>query len=189
MDSLVEYIVSVGGKSRKVRLLKVNHKGTALIELDDKVFEVIFSNSLCFDKQVSISVDGKKHRIRLSKDKSTVLNSEVNGKKFVLQLQAKRRELGNKTFTPLISFSYMPRREKLVVKESGAVTSLMPGKVVLLKVEVGDKVKAGDPLCVLEAMKMENEIVAPKDGIIAKVKVDQGSIVDKGDVLVVIGKH
>ena len=62
----------------------------------------------------------------------------------------------------------------------------MPGKVVLLRVKKGDKVKVGDALCVLEAMKMENEIIAPRNGTIIQVMVEQGSIVDKGDGLVVI---
>ncbi|MCK4634197.1 hypothetical protein KAT42_05125 [Candidatus Bathyarchaeota archaeon] len=64
----------------------------------------------------------------------------------------------------------------------------MPGKIVLLKVKSGDRVEVGDPLCILEAMKMENEVIAPVGGVVVDVKVDQGSSVDKGDVLVVIAK-
>jgi acetyl-CoA/propionyl-CoA carboxylase biotin carboxyl carrier protein len=53
-------------------------------------------------------------------------------------------------------------------------------------VQPGDKVGLGDPLCVLEAMKMENEVVAPKGGTIAEVRVVPGSTVDKGAVLFLI---
>lgn len=187
MGSLAEYIVSVSGRSRRVRLLRVNHKNTALIELDGKVIEITFSNSIGFDEQASISINGKNHRVKLNKnDRLLALDVEVDGKLFVLQLEAKRRELNSKTSTAIISPLYVTKREKLVVKKHGEVTSLMPGKVVLLKVKTGDKVKAGDPLCVLEAMKMENEIVAPRDGTITQVKIEQGSIVNKSDVLVVI---
>lgn len=56
----------------------------------------------------------------------------------------------------------------------------------MIKVKSGDRVKAGDPICVLEAMKMENEIVAPIDGTISMVKVGKGSFVNKGDTLVLI---
>jgi biotin carboxyl carrier protein len=187
MDSLAEYVVSVGGRSRKVRLLRVSHKNTALAKLDGRVVEIAFSNSIGFDEQTSIDVNGKNHRVKLSKnDKLSALDIEVDGKLFILQLEAKRKELDNKTSTALVSPSYVLKREKLAIKKRGAVTSLMPGKIVLLKVKTGDKVKAGDPLCVLEAMKMENEIIAPRDGTITQVKVEQGSTVNKSDVLVVI---
>lgn len=187
MDSLANYIVSVGGRSRKVRLLRLNHKNTALIELDDKTVEVTFSNKPCFDEQASIGVNGKNHRIKLSKnDRFMAFDVEVDGERFVLQLEAQRRELSNKTSIATISPSYRSKREKLVVKKSGTVISLMPGKVVLLKVKAGDRVKTGDPICVLEAMKMENEIIAPRSGTITQVNVEQGAIVNKSDVLVVI---
>jgi acetyl-CoA/propionyl-CoA carboxylase biotin carboxyl carrier protein len=63
---------------------------------------------------------------------------------------------------------------------------MMPGKVVLVKVQLGDTVGLGDPLCVVEAMKMGNEVVAPKGGTITDVRVAPGSTVDKGAVLFLI---
>ncbi len=65
-----------------------------------------------------------------------------------------------------------------------SVTAPMPGNVISVKVKVGDTVKSGQPVVVLEAMKMENEIVAPQDGTIASVNVSQGASVNNGDVLV-----
>ena len=62
----------------------------------------------------------------------------------------------------------------------------MPGTILDVKVKAGDTVKAGDCVCVLEAMKMENEIPAPKDGTIAQVVAAKGSSVNAGDTLVVI---
>lgn len=187
MDSLANYVISVGGKSRKAGMIRINHKKAALINLDGKTFEVAFPNDFDFDKPILISVNGKNHQINLRKnDRYMTFNVEVDGKQFALQLEAKGRELNNKTSTTIITTPHLPKREKTVAKKSGAVTSLMPGKVVLLKVKTGDKVKAGDPLCVLEAMKMENEILAPKDGTVTQVRVEQGSIVNKGDVLMVI---
>ena len=71
---------------------------------------------------------------------------------------------------------------------SGAVTatikSPMPGTVLSFKVNVGQSVKRGDVLLILEAMKMENEIVAPQAGIIAALKVPAGSSVNTGEPLV-----
>ena len=62
----------------------------------------------------------------------------------------------------------------------------MPGTVLEVKVTPGQAVKAGDVLLVLEAMKMENEILAPRDGTVAQVVVTKGSTVDTGAPLVVL---
>ena len=67
------------------------------------------------------------------------------------------------------------------------VKAPMPGTVVSIKVNVGDSVKAGDVLCVMEAMKMENEIMAPSDGKIVAVNTTQGASVNTGDALVSMG--
>jgi len=69
---------------------------------------------------------------------------------------------------------------------SGAVTAQIAGRIVRVNVKPGDTVKAGDVLLVLEAMKMENEIKAPKDGTVREVLVSEGARVAEGDPLVVI---
>ena len=66
------------------------------------------------------------------------------------------------------------------------VTAHMPGNIIIVDVAQGDTVKAGQILVILEAMKMENEIVAPKDGTVAQVVTSKGSVVDTGAPLVVI---
>ena len=63
------------------------------------------------------------------------------------------------------------------------VNAPMPGKVLSVKAAVGQAVKKGDVLLVLEAMKMENEIVAPQDGTVASIQVSAGQSVEAGDVL------
>ena len=65
-----------------------------------------------------------------------------------------------------------------------SVKAPMPGNILDVKVAVGASVKAGDVLVILEAMKMENEIVAPQDGTVASVNVHKGDTVNSGDVLV-----
>lgn len=64
------------------------------------------------------------------------------------------------------------------------VTSPMPGTILSVNVAAGDAVKRGQVLMILEAMKMENEIVAPQDGTVASVNVNKGDTVNSGDVLV-----
>ena len=63
------------------------------------------------------------------------------------------------------------------------VTSPMPGTILNVKVSVGQSVKKGDVICVLEAMKMENDIPAPQDGVIASINTQKGASVNAGDVL------
>ena len=67
-----------------------------------------------------------------------------------------------------------------------AVESPMPGNILKVNVSVGQSVGQGDVLVVLEAMKMENEIMAPRAGTVAQVLVSKGSTVDTGAVLVVL---
>lgn len=69
---------------------------------------------------------------------------------------------------------------------SVVVSAPMPGKILSVKTEVGASVKKGDVLIVLEAMKMENEIVAPEDGTVASVNAQAGSQVESGDTLVTL---
>ena len=67
------------------------------------------------------------------------------------------------------------------------VAAPMPGTILKVNVQNGQAVKAGDVLCVLEAMKMENDITAPKDGTVTQVVTSKGASVSTGDALVVIG--
>jgi biotin carboxyl carrier protein len=59
----------------------------------------------------------------------------------------------------------------------------MPGNINDVKVAAGQNVKKGDVLVILEAMKMENEIMAPRDGVVASVNVTKGATVNTGDLL------
>ena len=68
-----------------------------------------------------------------------------------------------------------------------AVVAPMPGNILKVAVTAGQAVKEGDLLCVLEAMKMENDILAPKAGTVTSVAVSKGSTVDTGAALVYIG--
>lgn len=78
--------------------------------------------------------------------------------------------------------------KKAVNVPAGAETveAPMPGTILRINVNVGDEVKAGQELLILEAMKMENEILAPRDGKVAAVQVSKGASVNTGDKLVSI---
>ena len=79
-----------------------------------------------------------------------------------------------------------PAAPKAAAGAAGAVAvkAPMPGNILDVKVAAGASVKAGDVLVILEAMKMENEIVAPQDGTVASANVNKGDTVNSGDVLV-----
>ena len=67
------------------------------------------------------------------------------------------------------------------------VTAPMPGTILKMNVKVGDTVKANDLVCVLEAMKMENEIFAKEGGTVKSVDAPQGASVNSGDVIITLG--
>jgi biotin carboxyl carrier protein len=85
-----------------------------------------------------------------------------------------------------------PRRAKLGASGGREITghaeikAMMPGRVVSVLVKQGDHIAAGQGLLVVEAMKMENEIKAPKGGVVAAVRVTAGVTVEKNDLLVII---
>ena len=70
--------------------------------------------------------------------------------------------------------------------DAGAITAPMPGLIIKYEVKEGDRVKAGDPVLVLEAMKMQNSIPAPIDGVVKTITKQAGANVGRGEVLAVI---
>jgi biotin carboxyl carrier protein len=79
-----------------------------------------------------------------------------------------------------------PKAAAAIVAGEGAVTAIMPGKIIRLLVVKGDKVAEGDVICILEAMKMENELKAPKAGTVKALYAQPGQDVETGMVLVEI---
>ena len=73
--------------------------------------------------------------------------------------------------------------ESKTVIQPGEIHAQIPGLVSHIFVKEGDKVKSGDKLCILEAMKMENEITAPKNGSVTRIHIDSGENVEKGDLI------
>ncbi|MCL5677176.1 MAG: biotin/lipoyl-binding protein [Firmicutes bacterium] len=78
-----------------------------------------------------------------------------------------------------------PRRA--AAPPAGAITAPLPGLIVAVKVEAGQSVDAGQVLMVLEAMKMENDIVAPGPGVVKEILVEPGTAVAGGQALLVLG--
>ena len=72
---------------------------------------------------------------------------------------------------------------------SGDITAPMPGLILRVEVTAGESITAGQPLLVMEAMKMENEIRAPEDGVVAEVLVKAQQAVEKDDIMIKIGSE
>lgn len=118
-------------------------------------------------------------------------NISVNGKSYEVDVE----EVGGvstpapapvQTAAPAPKVAPAPKAAPKAAPVAGAkqVTAPMPGTIVTVKVNVGDKVEAGTLVAVLEAMKMENEIFAGVDGTVAGISVSAGDSVNSGDVIV-----
>jgi len=79
---------------------------------------------------------------------------------------------------------FMLNRKGGLNLDSGEVNSPMPGLIVEVLVAVGDEVEAGDTVVILESMKMQNELKAPRAGKVQSVSIENGQTVDKGEFLV-----
>lgn len=79
-----------------------------------------------------------------------------------------------------------PAPAPVSLADGETISAPMPGNIIRVDVKEGDKVTSGQVLVILEAMKMENEIVATKDGTIAQVVTNKGAVVETGSPLIVI---
>ena len=84
-----------------------------------------------------------------------------------------------------ISVSTLPP-EDLTGTSGNALTAPMPGKIIAVKAKAGDSVKAGDPLIIMEAMKMEMTLEAPRDGVVAEVTAEVDALVADGEMLLAL---
>ena len=117
-------------------------------------------------------------------------NITVNGVTYTVEVE----EVGAPASAPVAAPAAAPAAPKAAPaapKASGAagavsVKAPMPGNIMKVNCKVGASVKKGDVLIVLEAMKMENDICAPADGVVASVEVAQGATVETDAVLVTL---
>jgi biotin carboxyl carrier protein len=125
-----------------------------------------------------VIITGKEYTIEEKGD-----TIEVDGTPYIVEIEEGEAMVNGIPHTVSLK-SDIAKTEKRVLSVPGAVTAMMPGRIVNVFVKAGDSVKAGDVLCILEAMKMENELQAPKDGTVKTVTVKAGDNVERGEVLV-----
>lgn len=79
------------------------------------------------------------------------------------------------------------KKEAVVAAGQTSIEAPMPGSILRLNIKEGDTVKAGQVLLILEAMKMENEIISPVDGTVVSIPTPAGTTVNAGDKMIIIG--
>jgi biotin carboxyl carrier protein len=164
-----EYKVTVNGKKEHTIVLEDDSKGS----IDNVAFEL---------DQIRIK-DGSFHVLRNNRSYSVeVLKADAETKSFLLTVNGTKYNLQVKDKYDVLLHSL--GLDNLNQKKVNDLKAPMPGLVLSLAVSEGAEVKKGDPLLVLEAMKMENILKSPADLVIKKILAKKGMAVEKNQVLI-----
>lgn len=128
----------------------------------------------------------KKYKITVNGQTYEVEVEEIGGTEQVCQATpaaAEEKPKAPKQEAPKPSSAPAPAPKKAAPAGKVTVTAPMPGTILSIKTKQGSSVSKGDVLMILEAMKMENEILAPQDGTISSIDVSEGASVNTGDLL------
>jgi biotin carboxyl carrier protein len=145
-----------------------------------------------------VMINHKKIDIKIFDDENGFTYIVYKRKKYLAEIVEKSQNkytvlLNGVSYTFTIETPISYKRKKYLERNKASsrnelVGAPMPGKIVDILVEAGAKVKEGEALLILEAMKMQNEIASPVSGIVKKVYIKQDEIVNKEDLLVEIEK-
>lgn len=126
-------------------------------------------------EDLTVTIDGKEYKVKIEETSNGKI--KVYHDKEVYEVETKE-DIGKELFEE--------SSEEITPKGKDVIRAPLPGVVVAVNVKVGDVVKEGDSLVKLVAMKMENDIITEKNGIVREVMVKKNDNVNKGDILVVI---
>lgn len=143
-------------------------------------------------KKFKFTIRGNNYNVELVSIEDNVAEIEVNGSTYQVEIH---KEIQQSKTPTLIRPRIVPSTESGQAKTSkpterkgaGFIKAPLPGTILEMKVKVGDEVKIGDTLLIMEAMKMENNIKADRAGTITALKINVGDSVLEGDVLAEIG--
>jgi len=134
-----------------------------------------------------VKINDKEYEVEVEKGTANILKTTLVTKTAVLT-DIPTLPVSSTAFASVPTPSPAPVSKSPIPLGAGeSVNAPMPGTIMEIKVTVGMHVKKGDCLVILEAMKMENEIVTPSDGTVKQILAVKGSMVSTGDPLVVIG--
>lgn len=138
-------------------------------------------------KSYKFKVNENGYTVNIKSHEDNIINLEVNGTSYAVVM----KEEIKKTKTPTLVRAASKRpSEPLKVNPSSSKTTIVapiPGVVLSIDVAVGDSLKVGDRMLVLEAMKMENNIICEKAGTITAIKVSVGQQVLQNEVMIELG--
>ena len=163
--------------------VKVRNETEFEIEFDDKSSSRGKINKNSFDWDI---IEIKNNSFHIIKDhrsyKAEIIKADFGEKKFVISVNGNKYDLEVKD-----RFDELLHRlgfDKLDVNKINEIKAPMPGLVLNIMIKEGSKVKKGEPVLVLEAMKMENILKSPCDGIVKSCNVEKGKSVEKNEVLI-----
>jgi acetyl-CoA/propionyl-CoA carboxylase biotin carboxyl carrier protein len=163
----------------------LRHPEFAAAEHSTKWVEARLDLSATAAPAPAASEDGEAPEPKVRRD----VDVEVNGRRFGVTVWVPESQVAAAAPAGGAKVAARPRRSggaSAAAAGSGSITVPMQGTIVKVLVGVGDAVEEGQTVCVLEAMKMENNIAADKSGTVTEVKVEAGQSVGSGDVVVVI---
>ena len=142
-------------------------------------------------KEYKYKINGNSYKVTIGDIEDNIAHVEVNGTHYKVEMEKQPKAAPAKPVVrPLPNSPAAPTTPvvKPAAQSTGksGVKSPLPGVILDIKVNVGDTVKKGQTIIILEAMKMENEILAPRDGTVAQVVTTKGAVVDTGAPLVVL---
>ena len=127
-------------------------------------------------------INGKEYEVTINSVSETNAQVTVNGASYEVEMIKEE-----KPQDPIYKRPSIPAREAAPHAEADkSLKSPLPGMILAIKVKVGDTVREGQPVAVLEAMKMENEILSEHDGIVTGIHVEKGETVLEGATIVTI---
>ncbi len=145
-----------------------------------------------------LKINHKKHDIKIFDDENGFTYIQFKNKKYLAEIIEKNQNkyvvlINGVSFNFTIETPISYKRKKYLDKQKSnkkieVVEAPMPGKIIDVLVEPGAEVKNGEAIIILEAMKMQNEILSPIDGKVRKVLVKQNDIVNKDDILIEIDR-
>jgi len=142
-------------------------------------------------KAFRYKINGTQYRVDVLSEEETVVELEVNGTPYTVEIERPAKKKTEKLTRPAaapVSASGTPLvTPKKAAGPGGAVKSPLPGVILDILVNVGDTVKTGDKLLLLEAMKMENTISSDHAGKVLEIRVGKGDSVLEGADLIIIG--
>jgi biotin carboxyl carrier protein len=138
-------------------------------------------------KNFKFIINGNEYEVDLKGFDDNIAQIEVNGTTYDVEIERKLKQSKTpKLIRPVQKGPSKPTIDKKDGGEATPVTAPLPGNILEIVVNPGDIIKKDQKLMVMEAMKMENQILASRDGVVENIKVKPGDSVLQGDVLLEI---